>query len=95
VIFNCSKEDLAIVQCSIQFFQVVLEKVNEYDEDLIVLIIQLILCAISNKFFQSDITEKVFQKLTQLFRRLSGRVLSFSMPYQHKKQLEKEIQVRM
>ena len=93
IIFIFRKEDLATVQCSMQFFQVVLDKVNEYDEELIVLIIQLILYSITDKFLQSDITEKVSQKLTQQFRRLSGRILEHSIPYQNKQQLEKEIRV--
>ena len=93
IIFIFRKEDLATVQCSMQFFQVVLDKVIEYDEELIVLIIQLILYSITDKFLQSNITEKVSQKLTQQFRRLNGRILEHSMPYQNKRQLEKEIQV--
>ena len=93
--FNYSKEDLAIVQCSIQLLQVVLDKVNEYDEDLAILIIRLILYSFSDKFFQQDINEKVSQKLSQQFRRLSSRILSYSMLQQNKKQLEKEIQVSM
>jgi len=93
VMLNFSKEDLAIVQCSLQFLQVVLDKVNEYDEDLIVLIIQLILCAISNKVFQPDITGKISLKLTQQFRRLSNRIFSAPMSNQTKRQLKKEIKV--
>jgi len=92
---NFSKEDLAIVQCSLQFLQVVLDKVNEYDEDLIVLVIQLILCAISNKVFQPDITDKISPMLTKQFRRLSSRIVSPSTSHQTKRQLEIEIQVNL
>ena len=88
MIFIFSKEDLAIVECSIKFFQVVVDKVNEYDEDLIFLIIQLILYAISNKSFQPDIKENVSQKLTLHFQQLSSRVV-----YHKGKQVAKEIQV--
>jgi len=90
MIFICSKEDIAIVEYSINFFQVVVYQVNEHDEDLIFLIIQLILYAISNKSFQTDIMESVSQKLTQHFQQFSSKVV-----YRKGKQVAKEVQVSM
>jgi len=87
-----SHEDLSALQCSLFFFQVVLDIANERNEDFYLLTIKLVLCCLSKIPHNSqDIITKALTKLNHLLNLMCEKLL----PKPKKSQLPKEIQVCM